>query len=222
MATTAIREKNIQKLGRFWNTYGDYILGYGKVPNYASGVGGNTYRAYGKFVKKTKPRRKENQPSEIFKDWIKEYKRMASDLDSSLPFITLHNTALKSLVKYWNKRTYKHRPLEIYPYATKLLDLHLKHIIWHDRYKTPPGRLGELRDVMYQPLDSYSLALLSECGVALKDGEPIKPNATMGLVKNKNGYIHLQNAIERICGEANVPMFAFDQFAWNHRYATKD
>ena len=208
----------VKELGKFWRRYGKVIMKYGRIPvsPESTGVGGNTYRAYGSFVDKEKKttgaKQKGWTPSRIFQSWVNgKFKNLK--LRHTNNFEKLHNAARESLVTYWRLRARKAKKvLPCFPYASKLIDLHFKHLIWHP-IVIGKGRREKLSKAVYQPLDKYSLICLKKFNVTLK----IDKNPKMGSVKSEKQYLHLQEEIRCICKAARVPLFAFDQFAWNYR-----
>ncbi|MEI6537667.1 MAG: hypothetical protein WCN98_20150 [Verrucomicrobiaceae bacterium] len=224
---TAVAENHIldsikiSELKAFWEEDGDAILAYGKVRcRISTGVGGNTYRAYGKFLRKVKPGTKAKQrPSKIFSGWVNGGS-FANLMAETLPYADFHQRALSSLQVHWLCTARK--KLTVYPYAAKLVDLHVKHVTWHPNVTMTDKRRAALLREQYQPLDAYSLAMLRAFGVRSPTGSIIRANARMGSIKTENDYHYFQRAIANICRMASVPNFAFDQFAWNLRDIDED
>jgi hypothetical protein len=209
--TTPTPDETLKRLRWFWVNYGAIIVKYGSVPVSTNdfGVGGSTFRAYGRFVPGKKGKKK-HKPTRIVKDWLdKELPKCK--LATTKVFAKFHRRARESLSRYWKLSTKSKLPT--FPYASKVVDLHVKHVIWHDR-RLPEWRKRQLRRSAFQPLDRYSLELLRHLKVSLPKGKPIPSQATMGAIRNGPNYIHLQMQIRKICSKAKVPPFAFDQFAW--------
>lgn len=206
--------EELQKLRDYWKKYGEIILAYGQVPvnDKQLGVGASTYRAYGKFLNRKSKSKQLQKPSDLMQGWVKErFAKLA--LTKTRHFGKFHKLARESLAGYWKATSGKKLP--IFPYACKLLDLHIKHCIWHRKNKMGKQQQHDLLRVAFQPLDSYSLLLLRKLGVRRPNGEEILSKPLMGLVQSEREYTHLQKQIRRKCGKANVPRFAFDHYAWN-------
>jgi hypothetical protein len=200
----------VKELSEFWRRWGDIILQYGMIPDKSNGVGGTTFRAYGKFCVRGK---KAAKPGTVFREWV-SIRSSQLDIEHSTDFAVLHKKALTSLVRHWKEKT--GRDLTPYPYGAKLIDLHFKHIVWH-----PTGRVSlrcrkKLLKELHQPIDKYSLRVLRRCGINRVNDQEIPSNASMGIVCEAD-YAYFQQTIASICIQAKVPPFAFDQYAWNRR-----
>jgi hypothetical protein len=201
--------KEFIDLHTFWKNYGKLILDYGKIPPKSNtGVGGNTYRAYGRFCNG-------HQPSKVFEKWVNTHQIEFKSINEK-NFDVLHRSALNSLICFWEQETTTQ--LVAYPYAAKLIDLYFKHVAWHSLCQIDEKQRQILLKVLYQPLDKYSLMELRNQGIQLNDRN-IPQNPRMGLIDSKEKYKFMQDAISNICRENAedeiTPNFAFDQYAWN-------
>ena len=153
----------IANLKAYWRKHGKSILNDGLVPGStkATGVDGNTYRAYSTFYEKPK-----QKPSKIFSDWIDENRSLRALSAQTIGdgYKRFHGRLLRSLCKYWNEVTgEKPNKLNNFPHAAKLVDLHIKHIVWHRLGSVNARQRDMLMRIAYQPLDLYSLAKLLPC-----------------------------------------------------------
>ena len=120
----------IANLKSFWRKHGKTILNYGLVPvsDKATGVGGNTYRAYGGFRGKSEPK---PAPSKIFRDWIEKKSNLLAQSPQSIgnSYKRFHRKLLSSLCVHWNAATGLKGSTDKFPkfpHAAKLIDLHIK------------------------------------------------------------------------------------------------
>jgi len=208
----------MKELGSFWAKHGPAILAYGlvPVPSDSMGIGANSYRACGKFVKREAGDKPLNKPENLFSGWVRERFNRYHLADVN-DFHGFHERARKSLEAYWKNNT--KMDIEIFPHACKLIDLHMKHIVWHRRDISKATQAHFLNSA-FQPLDRYSLLFLRQCGVK-SEGKEIPKNASMGFVDSEDKYRHFQASIREICQRANVPVFAFDHFAWNSGFSNE-
>jgi hypothetical protein len=207
----------LEDIRRFWKRHGEVILQYGlthedhSVPN---GIGSNTLRAYGKYVGESQ------KPSRLMKAWSHRQfdKKKPSWPTTAKAFDDFHIEMRDSLAKFWNLRRAGGKSLPIFPYVCKLLDLQMKACIWRGWRMSPSQRL-RLLNIAYQPLDTYSLRLLKVIRDAFGEESKlaIPANASMGFVDEEPRYILLQHEIREQCKTAEVPVFAFDYYAWNNR-----
>jgi hypothetical protein len=195
----------------YWAQHGAAVLRYGlaqRGKRAPLGAGSTTYRAYGKVVGS------KETPSALMKRWVRYNFGKRNKLGKCVDFVTFHQSALKSLVKYWNDHNRCNRKLKPVPYGTKLLDLQVKVCVWQQWNMTKKQR-GRLLNSAYQPLDTYSLRLLRLLGVNTKKGKPISKRASMGAIKSEDAYEHFQKAIRAESDRMKIPIFAFDYYAWN-------
>jgi len=197
----------------FWGGYSEIIFGYGSVPVAKSniGIGGSTYRAFGHYVKKDENKKPLHQPNVVFRKWNERFSKKEIPLTAD-SFSNFHERACASLSKYWEKETGV--PLPPYPYAAKLVDLRIKHIVW----RMPPESRetqGKLSYLVFQPLDAYSLRFMADNGIPRPDDRKYPKTIRMGIIKTDTEYAYFQKQIRNICDKANVPLFAFDHYVWN-------
>ena len=220
----------INKLAEFWKAHGDAILNYGliPVPTIETGVASNTLRALGKYIR----RGWKKKPSVIFNEWAIRKNVFTEIIPDKNSYERFHDDLVYSLEKHWKDKA-GHK-LRRYPYAAKMVDLHVKHILWRPncflgqesaKLRFDVKDREDLIQFVFQPLDRYSLIALKAFGVSTVDvGESqrnipktTKSAPTMGFVDSREIYSQLQDHIRRICEEAAVPTFAFDYHAWNVR-----
>jgi len=210
------REQRLLKdVHRYWKKHGKVVLQFGLTRENKEppiGPGSSTYRAYGNFVK-------ESKPGTLMKGWVrKEFAKKRELAKHCRKYDSFHARACDSLVKYWNSRKKGGQKLKTYPYAAKLVDLQVKVCVWH-KWNMSLEERRRLLNSAFQPLDRQSLALLRDLGKKDRNGDEIHEKAKMGSVKSKMDYDHYQCKIREVCKEAKIPLFAFDYFAWHVRWS---
>ena len=123
-------------------------------------------------------------------------------------FLELHDRAVESLTKHWNREEgVSGKELE-FPYSHKLVDLFFKFSARHEDLNQDIRRL--IVNFSNTPIDKFSLQLLQACYC----GIIISPKPAMGDISRLEDYRFLQNLIQELMADLNLPASYFDYTAW--------
>ena len=166
------------------------------------GVGGSTFRAYRNYA---------GSPSNHYRPWAESHFQTIRNVTpphSREGFLELHDRAVESLTKHWNREEgVSGKELE-FPYSHKLVDLFFKFSARHEDLNQDIRRL--IVNFSNTPIDKFSLQLLQACYC----GIIISPKPAMGDISRLEDYRFLQNLIQELMADLNLPASYFDYTAW--------
>lgn len=166
-------------------------------------VSGNTFRAF------SLP--DGLRPSVIYRSWVTERLTTAlgdiQRLSSTSHMRALIISAANDLSAHWHVATQGKREIG-FGRAAKLLNLSVKHMLWHDQI--PRDQKYLILHALEVPLDSFTLQgirrVLPELG--------IPHSASMGYVRDAVHYSLIQDAIRELCAPRFSPIY-YEYAAWN-------
>lgn len=172
-------------------------------------VSGNTFRAF--------PLPDGLRPSFIYRSWVTarltarlgEIQRLSAPTDMRALIIT----TAKDLSAYWHTTTNGKREIG-FGRAAKLLNLSVKHMLWHDKISQEQRRV--LLHTLDVPLDSFTLQGIRRVLPELE----IAPGASMGYVRDVERYCQIQDAIRALCEPQFSPIY-YEYAAWNLAHPDK-
>jgi len=184
-----------EKVGKLdWNSRAD-----------SCGVAGNTFRAYGAYVKEG------SRPSDTYRKWTEKQnksilKLSPESISSQEDFENWHRKLAESLQRHWQK-VEDGKQLSV-AHKYKLVDLYIK---WLTQHKLPEPELNNIFiQFAHCALDSQILAKIN---YHLDGLLPIaKPS--MGCIATENAYAFCQAVIRDYCNSVGGTPLLFDYYAW--------
>lgn len=168
------------------------------------GIDGNTFRAYRNYP---------IFPSLVYKNWIdendilKNYAERFNLLNSLSSFKSIHSELCADLTEYWIKCQKEGLTIS---QKFKIIDLFVKFnsrikVNGYDQLNNNLCKYGNI------PLDSYSLRAISLNFY----GIVISQRPGMGDIKDELTYNFLQDQINELMIDLQLPNLYFDYYAWN-------
>lgn len=166
------------------------------------GIAGSTFRAFRNYS---------GSPSEHYRTWANDHFqtiRNISPLHSREGFLELHNHAVESLTNHWNSEEGDNGKELAFPYSHKLVDLFFKFIARHEDLNQDTR--GIIVNFANTPIDKFSLQLLRACYCGIITSRL----PAMGDITRLEDYHFLQDLIQELMTDLELPASYFDYAAW--------